>query len=83
MVDIISTEGEMEDTITVDLCKDAVPKTAEGFKTLCTGEKGLIIPHAGVGFPQYYRVSYRVDHRLVNWDCAFRTAISDIEMEDT
>ncbi|KAK6916478.1 Tetratricopeptide repeat 1 [Dillenia turbinata] len=48
----ISIGGEMEGRIVVELYKDVVPKTAENFRALCTGEKG-IGTHTGV--PLHYK----------------------------
>ncbi|KAL3515247.1 hypothetical protein ACH5RR_022149 [Cinchona calisaya] len=50
----ISIGGEMEGRIIVELYNDIVPKTAENFRALCTGEKG-IGPHTGV--PLHYKGS--------------------------
>lgn len=49
----ISIGGELEGRIVVELYKDVVPKTAENFRALCTGEKG-IGPNTGVPF--HYKV---------------------------
>ncbi|XP_062156814.1 peptidyl-prolyl cis-trans isomerase CYP40-like [Alnus glutinosa] len=56
----ISIGGELEGRVVVELYKDVVPKTAENFRVLCTGEKG-IGPHTGV--PLHYKGGYF--HRII------------------
>ncbi|CAO2813525.1 unnamed protein product [Amaranthus hypochondriacus] len=50
----VSIGDELEGRIVIELFNDVVPKTAENFRALCTGEKG-IGPYTGV--PLYYKGS--------------------------
>ncbi|KAA0031281.1 hypothetical protein IC582_000038 [Cucumis melo] len=56
----ISIGGDLEGRIVVELFEDVVPKTAENFRALCTGEKG-IGPHTGV--PLHFKGS--CFHRVI------------------
>lgn len=56
----ISIGGELEGRIVIELFADVVPKTAENFRSLCTGEKG-IGPHTNV--PLHFKKS--IFHRVV------------------
>ncbi|CAN6544254.1 unnamed protein product [Malus baccata var. baccata] len=56
----ISIGGELEGRIVVELFDDVVPKTAENFRALCTGEKG-IGPNTGVAL-HYKGVRF---HRVI------------------
>ncbi|KAL8205199.1 hypothetical protein R6Q57_008750 [Mikania cordata] len=56
----ISIGGELEGRIVVQVFSDIVPKTAENFRALCTGEKG-VAPITGV--PLHYKGVHF--HRLI------------------
>lgn len=55
----ISIGGEPSGRITFELFKDVVPKTAENFRALCTGEKGK----GKSGKPLHYKGS--TFHRII------------------
>ena len=46
----VSIDGEKAGTLTLELFADVVPKTAENFRALCTGEKGEDLKYAGSPF---------------------------------
>lgn len=46
----VSIDGQPAGTITFELFADVVPKTAENFRALCTGEKGEGLSYAGSPF---------------------------------
>ena len=46
----ITTERKSLGRVTIELFNDEVPRTAENFRSLCTGERGK-----GDGFPLYYK----------------------------
>ncbi|KAM0952541.1 putative peptidylprolyl isomerase [Dioscorea sansibarensis] len=56
----ISIGGEMEGRVVVELFADVVPRTAENFRALCTGEKG-VGPNTGV--PLHFKGS--CFHRVI------------------
>ncbi|KAJ7532441.1 hypothetical protein O6H91_13G003500 [Diphasiastrum complanatum] len=56
----ISIGGELEGRIVVELFADLVPRTAENFRALCTGEKGI---GPATGCPLHYKAT--VFHRVI------------------
>lgn len=61
----VSIGGDIEGRLVVELFADVVPKTAENFRALCTGEKGI---GTHTGCPLNFKV--RVSYRLFNLDTA-------------
>lgn len=55
----VSIGGKHAGRITMELFSDLVPKTAENFRCLCTGEKGL----GKAGKPLHYKGS--IFHRVI------------------
>ncbi|KAM0871383.1 hypothetical protein ACQ4PT_039428 [Festuca glaucescens] len=52
----VSIGGDMEGRLVVDLYASVVPRTAENFRVLCTGEKGV---SAATGARLHYKVRVR------------------------
>ncbi|KAL6968268.1 peptidylprolyl isomerase [Sarracenia purpurea var. burkii] len=56
----VSIDGDPVERILIELFADVVPKTAENFRKLCTGEKGIGI---STGKPLHYKGS--IFHRII------------------
>ncbi|CAK7346510.1 unnamed protein product [Dovyalis caffra] len=56
----VSIDGDPTERIIIELFADVVPKTAENFRSLCTGEKGI---GKTTGKPLHYKGSYF--HRII------------------
>jgi peptidyl-prolyl isomerase G (cyclophilin G) len=56
----VSIDGDPVERIVIELFADVVPKTAENFRALCTGEKGI---GKSTGKPLHFKGSYF--HRII------------------
>uniref|UniRef100_A0A5B6ZTE2 peptidylprolyl isomerase n=1 Tax=Davidia involucrata TaxID=16924 RepID=A0A5B6ZTE2_DAVIN len=56
----VSIDGDPVERIVIELFADVVPRTAENFRALCTGEKGIGI---STGKPLHYKGS--IFHRII------------------
>lgn len=56
----VSVDGDPAERMTIELHADVVPKTAENFRALCTGEKGI---GTSTGKPLHYKGS--IFHRII------------------
>ncbi|PIA31715.1 hypothetical protein AQUCO_04900181v1 [Aquilegia coerulea] len=56
----VSIDGSRPEKIAMELFSDVVPKTAENFRALCTGEKGI---GATTGKPLHFKGS--IFHRII------------------
>ncbi|KAM4087452.1 hypothetical protein ACJW30_10G178500 [Castanea mollissima] len=56
----VSVDGDPVERIVIELFADVVPKTAENFRALCTGEKGI---GKSTGKPLHFKGSYF--HRII------------------
>ncbi|WRX08953.1 Cyclophilin-type peptidyl-prolyl cis-trans isomerase domain - like 3 [Theobroma cacao] len=71
----VSVDGDPVERIIIELFADVVPKTAENFRALCTGEKGV---GKSTGKPLHYKGSFL--HRIIkgfmaqrlNWVVTFQ-----------